>query len=199
MWASSAVQFHAPISAGAAIERRSTVASVKEKTGSTGTLVFVEVDHATHADAVLAVSERQSIVYRAAAAPGPVSYAPAEVAVDTAGWDWHRDLLPSEPLLFRFSALTFNSHRIHYDRPYAVGEEGYRGLVVHGPLTATLLLDLAQRHLGANALKSFAFRGLSPAFAGERLHLLGKRDGAALTLLALGSDGREVMKADATA
>ena len=100
-------------------------------------------------------------------------------------------------MLFRFSALTFNSHRIHYDRRYAVEEERYRGLVVHGPLTASLLLDLAARELGPNRLTSFSFRGVSPAFAGEELHLVGWREGTAIKLSALGSDGREVMTANA--
>lgn len=113
-------------------------------------------------------------------------------------WQARRDLVPSEPLLFRFSALTFNSHRIHYDLPYATQEEGYRGLVVHGPLTATLLLDLARRELGDNALKSFAFRGMSPGICGEMLHLVLQQNGAALELGAFAADGRQVMGASAT-
>ncbi len=197
MWASSKVTFLAPITQGAAIARTSTVASVKEKTGSTGTLVFVEVDHVTRADGVIAVEERQTIVYREATTT-PAAPAPAEADVDLSDWGWHRSLRPAEPLLFRYSALTFNSHRIHYDRPYAVEEECYRGLVVHGPLTATLLLDLAARELGANALKSFAFRGVSPAIAGEPLHLVAKREGDVVAMSALGGDGRIVMSAEAS-
>ena len=169
---------------------------MKEKSGSTGTLVFVEVDHVTRADGLVALEERQTIVYREATTT-PAAPAPDEVVVDLSDWDWHRSLRPTEPLLFRYSALTFNSHRIHYDLPYAVEEECYRGLVVHGPLTATLLLDLAARELGANALKSFAFRGVAPAFAGEPLILVGKRDGEAVTLAALGGDGRTVISAEA--
>jgi 3-methylfumaryl-CoA hydratase len=106
---------------------------------------------------------------------------------------------PGAPLLFRFSALTFNSHRIHYDAPYATGEEGYRGLVVHGPLTATLLLDLAQRSLGDNALKAFAFRGMSPAVADEPLHLVLRGSGEAIELGAFAADGRQVMSGSASA
>ena len=118
---------------------------------------------------------------------------------DPAGWDAHRTLTPGEPLLFRYSALTFNSHRIHYDAPYATGEEGYRGLIVHGPLTATLLLDLARRELGDNALKSFAFRGLTPGVCGEELHLVMRGSGEAIELAAFASDGRQVMSATASA
>ncbi|WP_365704293.1 hypothetical protein [Novosphingobium sp.] len=94
-------------------------------------------------------------------------------------------VLPTEPLLFRYSALTFNSHRIHYDLPYARDVERYRALVVHGPLTSTLLLALAQRELGDNALKSFAFRGLSPAMCGEALHLAMRGRRRALNLAPL--------------
>ena len=195
MWASSAVEFHAIINAGASIERRSVIADVAEKSGGSGPLVFVSVDHETRADDVLAVSERQTIVYREAstAAPAPTGTG----APDLADWQWHRALTPNEPLLFRYSALTFNSHRIHYDLPYAMNEEGYRGLVVHGPLLATLLLDLAGRELGANMLSRFAFRGNSPAFSGEPLHLVGRADAKAITMAVLGADGRTVMSAEA--
>jgi 3-methylfumaryl-CoA hydratase len=195
MWASSKVEFHAPISVGAAIARTSTVASITEKSGGSGPLVFVEITHATKADNVLAVSETQTVVYREASTAAPALLGEGEA--DLSGWQWHREILPCETLLFRYSALTFNTHRIHYDAPYAVNEERYRGLVVHGPLTATLLLDLAQRELGANMLKSFAFRGQAPAFVGEALHLVGKQEGSEVTLAALGSDGRMVMSANA--
>ena len=196
MWASSKLTFHAPIRVGAAIERRSIIADINEKTGGSGPLVFVQVDHDTTSNGVLAVSERQTLVYRAAstAAPAPLgSGGPA-----LSDWEWQRSLGPTAPLLFRYSALTFNSHRIHYDLPYATGEEGYRGLVVHGPLTASLLLDLAARELGANRLANFAFRGVSPAISGEALHLVGRLEKEAVTLAALGSDGREVMTATGT-
>lgn len=192
MWASSKVEFLAPIAAGAKIERVSTVADITEKSGSSGALVFVEVDHETQANDALAVKERQTIVYRAAGGnPDP------EPGTGLPDWPIHRRITPTEPLLFRYSALTFNSHRIHYDRPYATEVEGYRGLVVHGPLTATLLLDLAARALGSNALARFAFRGQSPAIAGEALHLIGKAENNNIALAALGSDGRVVMSAEA--
>lgn len=193
MWASSAMEFHAPITAGAQIERQSQIASIEEKTGTSGSLAFVTIDHRTFANGLLAVSEQQVIVYREpASGPAP---AKGEGAPDLSAWQWHRALTPSATLLFRYSALTFNTHRIHYDAAYAIDEEAYRGLVVHGPLTATLLLDLAARELGDNCLKRFSFRGQSPAFAGEALHLVGRQDGPALTFAALGADGRTVMSA----
>ncbi len=201
MWASSKVEFLKPLRAGEAVTRRSRVASVAGKQGRSGLLVFVDVIHETTSAEGLAVREVQSIVYRE---PAPSATPPAplplgEGSFDPAGWDAHRMVQPGEPLLFRFSALTFNSHRIHYDLPYATEVEGYRGLVVHGPLTATLLLDLARRELGDNALSKFTFRGLSPAICGEALHLVMRGLGAEIELAAFAGDGRQVMSASASA
>ncbi len=200
MWAASKLEFVAPIVLGAAVERRSSVAAITEKQGASGALVFVEVAHETLSDGLVAVRETQSVVYRDAAAAGspPVPPALAEGAFDPDPWTAHRALTPDEALLFRYSALTFNSHRIHYDLPYATQGEGYRGLVVHGPLTASLLLDLAQAELGDNALKSFAFRGLSSAICGDALHLVMRGERGALELAAFAADGRQVMAASAT-
>ncbi|PKB14859.1 3-methylfumaryl-CoA hydratase [Novosphingobium kunmingense] len=200
MWASSKVEFVAPLRVGEAVTRLSRIAALTEKTGSSGTLAFVDVAHETSGEAGLAVREVQTIVYRDAAADGTPPAPPplGDGAFDVTGWDAHRAITPHETLLFRFSALTFNSHRIHYDLPYATSIENYRGLVVHGPLTATLLLDLARRELGDNALKSFAFRGVSPAIAGELLHLALRSKDAAFELGAFAADGRQVMSASAT-
>lgn len=196
MWASSKVEFLAPIAVDAEIERCSTIASISEKEGSSGRLVFVDVEHRTRANGALVVQEMQTIVYREAtsakASPAPPSNDP-----DLSHWQFRRPIVPNETLLFRYSALTFNSHRIHYDRPYATGEEGYRGLVVHGPLIASLLLDLAGREFGPNALKAFNFRAQSPAFANEALYLVGNRIGETVTLAVLGHDGRTCMSAEA--
>lgn len=200
MWASSAMQFHGPIAIGARIERISRIASVEAKSGKRGDMVFVEVDHETRADGTLVVSERQSIVYLEGLAPdAPLS--PPEAtgeSFDASAWDAHRMLVPDERLLFRYSALTFNTHRIHYDTPYAREIERYRGLVVHGPLTASLLLQLAAEHYGENRLTRFAFRGLSPAIVGEPLHLVLRGTGQDIELGAFASDGRQVVKASAT-
>ena len=204
MWAASDVNFHAPIYSGASIRRTSTLSSIKEKQGATGPLVFVTVDHETHADGVLAIREQQSIVFReappviAAEANAKPAAASATEAFDASAWEWHRPLTPNSALLFRFSALTFNSHRIHYDAPYAKDEEGYPDLVVHGPLTATLLLDLTQRHLGLNALTHFSMRAQSPAFVDQALHLVGRKGAeGGYELAALGNDGRTIMAATA--
>jgi 3-methylfumaryl-CoA hydratase len=199
MWASSKIAFHAPIAIGAVIERTSTVASVSEKNGGSGRLAFVDVVHTTLANRTPAVIETQTLVYREAAAPdAPLSPPPpGEAGFDPAGWDTHRRLVPDARLLFRYSALTFNTHRIHYDTPYARDVERYRGLVVHGPLTASLLLQLAAEALGENRLRSFSFRGLSPAIAGEPLHLVMRKGEAGYDLAAFAADGRQVTAASA--
>ncbi|MFM5923002.1 MAG: MaoC family dehydratase N-terminal domain-containing protein [Novosphingobium sp.] len=197
MWASSAVEFLAPLKIGDAIVRTSQVLAVTEKNGSSGRLVFVEVQHETATEAGLAVREVQSLVYRAPAAPGTPPAPPplGSARFDPASWTAHRTITPNEALLFRFSALTFNSHRIHYDLPYARDEENYRGLVVHGPLTATLLLDLAQRQLGDNAAARFSFKGLSPAIAGEPLHLVMRPGEGGHEMAAFADDGRQIVAA----
>lgn len=198
MWASSDVRFLAPLPIGAAILRRSMVTAQTEKQGSSGRLLFVTVEHETLADGVTAIEETQTIVYREPAtssAPAPHPTPPADLPPDG---PWRRTIMPSPALLFRYSALTFNSHRIHYDLPYARDVEGYPGLVVHGPLMATLLLDLADRELGPNRLSRFAFRGMAPAFAGEPITLTGDRDGDALALTIRNAAGGIVMSATAT-
>jgi 3-methylfumaryl-CoA hydratase len=200
MWASSKIQFRAPIAIGAVIERSSRVASIVEKDGGTGRLAFVDVAHETRANGTLAVIETQTLVYREPAAPD-AALSPQPLGENKFGpgdWDTHRTLTPDPRLLFRYSALTFNTHRIHYDAPYAQSVERYRGLVVHGPLTASLLLQLAARELGENRLRSFAFRGLSPAIAGEPLHLVMRKDEAGYELGAFADDGRQITAVSAT-
>lgn len=200
MWAASKIRFHAPIAIGAVIEQTSRIAAISEKQGSSGPLAFVDVSRETRSNGTLAVVETQSIVYLEAAKGGLERSKPPldEATFDPAGWDTHRVIVPDARLLFRFSALTFNTHRIHYDAPYASEVEGYRGLVVHGPLIASLLLQLAASELGANRLRSFAFRGLSPAIAGEPLHLVMRKTEAGYDLAAFAKDGRQVTQASAT-
>jgi 3-methylfumaryl-CoA hydratase len=200
MWASSKVEFLKPFRLGEKVTRQSKVQSVTAKEGSSGSLVFVDVAHDTFGEDGLAVREVQSLVYRDAAGPDAPLGPPAssESSFDPASWAAHQRLVPSETLLFRFSALTFNSHRIHYDLPYAQTEERYRGLVVHGPLTATLLLDLARQSFGDQAISTFSFRGLSPAMCGEPLHLVMGGPADEIQLAAFADDGRQIMAAQAT-
>jgi 3-methylfumaryl-CoA hydratase len=177
MWAGGRLKFVQPLLLGERVTRRSTILKVEAKSGKTGNLVFVTVQHEVSGEAGLAIVEEQDLVYRGAAAAGsialPASGTPAPQAA------WREELWPDPVLLFRFSALTMNGHRIHYDLPYAMDEEAYPGLVVHGPLQATLLADLAVRQLG-RPLATFDFRGLAPAFAGGTLHVCGEpADGGA--------------------
>lgn len=199
MWASSAITFIAPIAIGAAIERTSRVSSIAEKEGGSGRLAFVNVEHETRSNGTLSIRETQTIVYREAAAPdAPLSPPkPGDGAFEASKWDAARTLTPDTRLLQRFSALTFNTHRIHYDVAYAREVERYRGLVVHGPLTASLLLQLAASELGENRVREFTFRGVSPAIAGEALNLALRKAAEGYELGAFASDGREVMQASA--
>jgi 3-methylfumaryl-CoA hydratase len=171
MWAGGRLRFHAPLILGEAVSRQSTIRKVETKSGRSGDLVFVTVEHQLTGSRGLAITEEQDIVYRepAPAAAGPV--ARDEAAPPTAAW--RRAIDPTPVLLFRYSALTMNSHRIHYDRPYALDEEDYPALVVQGPLQATLLADLAVRNLGG-PLATFDFRGMAPAFDGMMLHACGE-------------------------
>ena len=200
MWASSTIAFHSPIAVGAVIERVSRIASISEKDGGSGPLAFVDVTHETRSNGTRAVVETQTLVYREAAAPdAPLAPPePGDGAFEPGEWDAHRVLVPDPRLLFRYSALTFNTHRIHYDAPYAQQVERYRGLVVHGPLTASLLLQLAASELGDNRLRGFAFRGMSPAIAGEELHLVMRQSEDGYELGACAAGGRQVTKASAS-
>ncbi len=160
MWAGSRIAFHKPLRVGEAIKRVSRVDDVTMKTGRAGPLVFVTARHEITSAGGGAITEFHDIAYRAAARPGEA--APAGLAAPETS-AWRRDIAPDDVLLFRYSALTFNSHRIHYDRRYVTEVEGYPGLVVHGPLIATLLIDLVRRNTGAPVV-SFDFRATKPLF-----------------------------------
>jgi 3-methylfumaryl-CoA hydratase len=161
MWAGGRLTFHVPIRIGEAIRRRSSIAGVEAKTGRSGELVFVKVLHEISTNAGLAVSEEQEIVYRAAPQPGEAS-PPARPAPPDMSWSRAVDV--DSVLLFRYSALTFNGHRIHYDRDYCRDVENYPGLVVHGPLSATLMVDLFLCHHPGARIRSFRFRAHRPLF-----------------------------------
>jgi len=161
MWAGSRVSFPRPLPIGARATRRSEIAEVNLKEGRSGALAFVTVRHQVATDEGVCIEEEQDIVYRAAPAPGagprPGEPAPAAAA-------WRREMPPDPVLLFRYSALTFNGHRIHYDLKFTTEVEGYPGLVVHGPLLATLMADLARRERPAARVARFEFRALRPIF-----------------------------------
>ena len=177
MWAGGRLSFHTPLVLGEEVTRTSTILGIEEKHGRSGTLVFVTLEHAIANAEGLAIREEQDLVYRAAAASGPSL--PNAALPPECGFGASVD--PDPVLLFRYSALTMNGHRIHYDRPYAMGEEAYPALMVHGPLQATLLMRQAEQHL-PQPITGFEFRGEAPAFDGMPLHLCGEPsdDGASL-------------------
>jgi len=193
MWASSKVSFLRPIKIGAKIDRTSTIASIKEKQGRSGALLFVEVERVTKADETISVREMQTIVYRDA--PSEKIALPISKAVDLDGWAKTKTVIPTPALLFRYSALTFNTHRIHYDYDYTTQVEGYPALVVHGPLMASLLLNFAAELADGASIKDFQFRGVSPAFCGQALILAANLDGNEIDLSILGVDGTKIMAA----
>ena len=183
MWAGSKVECHQPLCVGDRITCESTVEAVVSKSGRQGELVFVTVAHRVfkgNREPVL--TETQDIVYRAMPT-GPAPVAP-EYTPELAP-QWSKTIQPDPVLLFRYSALTFNGHRIHYDRNWAVEAEGYPGLVVHGPLIATLLLDLMYDKLGPVEVAQFRFRGVQPLFDLDAFTVNGVRDGNTVKLWAL--------------
>lgn len=159
MWAGSRIEFVAPIPIGAAIERRTTIASIDSKQGRLGEMLFVALDHEIMCDDVIAICERQDIVYRGEQVAG-TSPVPTERREATRSRMHH----PTTVELFRYSALTRNGHRIHYERDYARDVEGYPALIVQGPLAATLLLDFFRSADPENTVSRFGFRARAPLF-----------------------------------
>ena len=184
MWAGSRFSFDGdPIRVGETIRRLSEIKSVEPKTGSTGSMVFVTVQHTVSGPRGVSFTEQHDIVYREAATPGEAPKPPRPAPADAT---WTRTIVADPVLLFRFSALTFNGHRIHYDHPYVTGTEGYPGLIVHGPLMGMLQIELARRSNPGKVVKSFEFRALSPVFGGAALGVHGRRepDGSITTWIA---------------
>ena len=175
MWAGSRFVFDGqPLRVGQDIKRVSRIKSVEPKTGSTGSMVFVTVEHTVSGPDGPAFVEEHDIVYREAAQPGEKPRPPKPAPTDAT---WTRRLLADPVVLFRFSALTFNGHRIHYDQPYVTGTEGYPGLIVHGPLMGLLQVELARRSNPDRVLAGFEFRALSPVFGGATLTVGARREG----------------------
>lgn len=197
MWAGGRLRYLAPLMVGAEAEKHSEIINVVSKSGRAGRLVFVTVRHRILTAGTLCVEEEQDIVYREAPLPGAPAPAPA-AAPD--GAQWSAEIRPDTLTLFRYSALTSNGHRIHYDQPYATAEEGYPGLVVHGPLIATLLQGFAETCQPGRRLTGFSFRGMAPLFVDQPFCLQaspGDADGT-LSLWARGPGGALAMSADAT-
>lgn len=194
MFAGTEVEFHAPLPLGAPARLEAEVVDVQEKSGKAGDLLFVTVRRRVFAEATLALEERQTIVYRGAGAPTPAPEAKPLPPAPAGAWT--REIKADPVLLFRYSALTFNGHRIHYDRPYAMNEEGYPGLVVHGPLLATLLMELVRRN-AQRPVKSFAFRARAPIFDTAPFRVQAVPNGETVALSAIRCDGETAMQAEA--
>ena len=197
MWAGSRLEFRTPVRVGDAVERTSTIDDVTQKAGRTGKLVFVKVQHRLRCNgaADAALVEFHDIVYRQARQPGDTEPPPLAAATGAA---WQQQITPDDVLLFRYSALTFNGHRIHYDRRYVTEVEGYPGLIVHGPLIATLLMDLLRRHAPGAQVAGFSFKAVRPTFDLHPFRVNGQRDGNTVKLWAQDHEGWLTMDAVAT-
>ena len=197
MWAGSQFEFHTPVRVGDVVARKSTIADVARKEGRSGKLVFVKVKHELFCNGAAspALTEFHDIVYRQARQPGDVEPRPQP---GPTGAPWQREIVPDDVLLFRYSALTFNGHRIHYDRKYVTEVEGYPGLVVHGPLIATLLMDLLRRHASDAQVASFRFKAVRPTFDLHPFKVNGQREGNTVKLWAQDHEGWLTMDAVAT-
>lgn len=206
MWAGGRLEFHDRLRVGDTVTRRSVIRDVTAKQGRSGTLCFVTVDHDIATGRGLAIRERQDIVYRDAEPPRGGNADPKADAAQSARpvtaavapeAEWRRTLPCSPVLLFRYSALTFNGHRIHYDRSYCRDEESYPGLVVHGPLQATLLVEFATELKGGRPPAAFDFRGVSPLFDGPDFTLNASTADGGLRLWTANAEGRTTMEAKA--
>ena len=195
MFAGARLTFHSPLLIGRPATRKATILKISHKSGATGELAFVTVSYTVTQEDTLCLEEEQDIVYRGAGgtvpAPTPTDLPPVPEGA------WSETVTPDPVLLFRFSALTFNGHRIHYDRPYATAEEGYPGLVVHGPLTAVLLMELVRAN-ARRRVAGYQFRGRAPLFDLAPFRLVGVPDGDTVSLEAQGPDGAVAMTAEAT-
>src|ERR687897_2445458 len=198
MWAGSQFQFHEPVRVGDAVTRVSTIHDVTEKSGRTGPLVFVKVRHeiSREGSSNVAITEFHDIVYREAAKPDDV-VPPPVAAPETSTWE--KGWVPDDVLLFRYSALTFNGHRIHYDRRYVTEVEGYPGLIVHGPLIATLLLDLLRWQLPEATVTRYEFRAVRPLFDIHPFHVCGEPSPEGKTVRLWAKDHEGWLAMDATA
>lgn len=201
MWAGGRLRWERqnPLQVGQDAERVSTIQSVQHKNGRSGELLFVQVEHRFSNTQGLSLVEEHDIVYRAAAQSGEAAAQPQQPPL-AGQQQWSRVITPDDVLLFRYSALTFNGHRIHYDRKYVTEVEGYPGLIVHGPLIATLLVDLVRRSLPTAQVLTFSFKAVRPTFDLHRFSVHGKpsADGKTVELWAQDHEGWLTMQATAT-
>jgi len=200
MWAGSKVELLKPLEVGSKISRLSTINNVTIKEGRSGALVFVEIDHQVSGTDGVAVTDLQTVVYRDMPQQSDAPAAKPQATPLPGGALWSETVTPDTVLLFRYSALTFIGHRIHYDREYTVKEEGYPALLVHGPLTASILLDLARRNCPDTEISGFDVRASGPLFDDAPFSIHGKLDdgGATAELWAVNNDGELSLSVRAT-
>ena len=196
MWAGGELEFFDPLRVGDETKRTSRISDVTLKTGSTGVLCFVSVAHEVTTSRGVAIRERQDLVYRDVSTTAPATPAKSPPPPPVAK---HRETHVSDPvLLFRYSALTFNGHRIHYDRDYVTKVEGYPGLIFHGPLQATLIVELAARLHGGQPPKKLSYRGVQPLFEGSDFSVNANTTEAGMELWTANETGQPTMKGTAT-
>ncbi len=191
MWAGGELKLHGQFKLGDKVRKESVIADISYKTGKSGNLCFITINHSYAVDGRVIVDERQDVVYREAATAS-AAQAPQTVVPEKSAWT----VRPTSTLLFRYSAVTFNGHRIHYDDPYARNVEGYAGLVVHGPMQATLMLNLAASKLG-RVPHSFSYRGVSPLILGAPFNIDATEANGMLNLRTISSAGVVTMTATA--
>jgi 3-methylfumaryl-CoA hydratase len=196
MWAGGELEFFDALRVGDQMTRTSRIADVTMKTGSTGALCFVSVDHLITTARGTALRERQDIVYRDVSAPR--SSAPAKPPAPAPAAQHRESHMADSVLLFRYSALTFNGHRIHYDRDYVTKVEGYPGLIFHGPMQAALLVEFAAKLHGGAPPRKFSYRGVQPLFEGSEFSVNANDVAAGMELWTANSAGQPTMKATAT-
>jgi 3-methylfumaryl-CoA hydratase len=196
MWAGGRFEFMRPLRVGERVRRRTVIGDVTHKQGRSGDLVFVRVDHEISGEEGPALREAHDIVYRSPPSPKSAADSAAAAASEDEPADWRREIHPDPVMLFRYSALTFNSHRIHYDREYCREAEGYPGLVVHGPLTGTLLVDLFLRENPGARVRAYSFRALRPLFDTHPFAVCGRPTDKGAVLWALTPDGAKAMSAE---
>ena len=197
MFAGARISFSAPAMIGQTLRRQSHIVSSIEKSGRSGPLMILTTENKIECNGVMAITESQDIVYRGLPSPRTEPLVDVPPLLEPP-WSWTKEVDLDPTLLFRFSALTYNAHRIHYDRRYAQDHEGYPGLVVHGPLQAVLLSELCCTNVTDEVMTSFEFRSHRPAFDGGQLHLRGRREGSNATLNAFDDQSQLTMSAIAT-
>ena len=194
MWAGGNMRFHQPLRVGEKVRRTTKIKDITFKEGRSGAIAFVKIGFAYSGEQGLAIEEQQDIAFRAERKPGEALPPPVAAPCEAL---WRRTIEPDPVLLFRYSALTFNSHRIHYDQPYVTEVEGYPGLLVHGPLIATLLFDLMRRNTD-KAPAQLSYRAMRPLFDTAPFEVCGapSEDGKGCTLWALDPEGAVAMQVE---